>query len=80
MIRSLIILISFCAVMLSCKKPAADSCNFTASTVVVPASEMTSLQAYVATRLTLPILHPGGFITRSWQQVPEQLHLQSVQT
>lgn len=61
MIRRLIILISFCAVMLSCNKPAADSCNYTASGVVVPASEMTALQAYVATRLTMPVLHPGGF-------------------
>lgn len=61
MIRRLIILTSFCAVMLSCNKPAADSCNYTTSSVVVPASEMTALQAYVATRLTTPILHPGGF-------------------
>ena len=61
MIRSLIILFSFCAVMLSCKKPAADSCNFTASSVVVPASEMASLQTYVAANRPTATLHPGGF-------------------
>jgi len=61
MIRRLIILISFCAVMLSCSKSSDNSCNFTVSNAVVPASEMTALQAYVATRLTTPILHPGGF-------------------
>ena len=61
MIRSLIILISFCAVMLSCKKADTNSCNFTASTVVVPASEMTSLQTYVAANRPAAILHPSGF-------------------
>ena len=61
MIRRLIILSSFCAVMLSCNKPAADSCNYTASGVVVPASEMSSLQAYVAANRPTAVLHPGGF-------------------
>lgn len=61
MIRRLIILISFCAVLGSCKKSDPNNCNFTTSNVVVPASEMATLQAYVATRLTLPVLHPGGF-------------------
>ena len=61
MIRRLIILSSFCAVMLSCNKPAADSCSYTASGVVVPASEMSSLQAYVAANRPTAVLHPGGF-------------------
>ncbi len=61
MIRRLIILISFCAVMLSCKKSDTNSCNYTASTVVVPASEMTTLQAWVAANKPAAILHPGGF-------------------
>ena len=61
MIRRLIILISFCAVMFSCTKPAADSCNYTASTIVVPTSEMTNLQAWVAANKPAAILHPGGF-------------------
>ena len=47
--------------MLSCNKPAADSCNYTASGVVVPASEMSSLQAYVAANRPTAVLHPGGF-------------------
>ena len=61
MIRRLIILISFCAVMFSCTKPATDSCNFTASTIVVPTAEMTNLQAWVAANKPAAILHPGGF-------------------
>ena len=61
MIRRLIILISFCTVMFSCNKPAADSCNYTASTIVVPPAEMTNLQAWVAANKPAAILHPGGF-------------------
>lgn len=61
MIRRLIIIFSFCAVMLSCSKSSDNSCNFTPSTVVVPASEMTNLQAYVAANRPAAILHPGGF-------------------
>jgi FKBP-type peptidyl-prolyl cis-trans isomerase FkpA len=60
MIRRLIILISFCAVMFSCKK-ADTSCTYTPSAVVVPTAEMTSLQAYVAANRPTAILHPGGF-------------------
>ncbi|MFZ1307454.1 MAG: hypothetical protein WAR80_16540, partial [Ferruginibacter sp.] len=61
MIRRLIILVSFCGVMLSCKKSDTNSCNFTTSNVVVPASEMTSLQGWVAANKPAAILHPGGF-------------------
>jgi FKBP-type peptidyl-prolyl cis-trans isomerase FkpA len=61
MIRKLFILFSFCAAVVSCKKDDPNSCNITASNIVVPASEMAALQAYVATRLTLPTLHPNGF-------------------
>ncbi|MBK6379459.1 MAG: FKBP-type peptidyl-prolyl cis-trans isomerase [Chitinophagaceae bacterium] len=61
MIRRLIILVSFCGVMLSCKKSDTNNCNFTESTVVVPASEMTSLAAYVAANRPTAVLHPGGF-------------------
>lgn len=60
MIRRLIILISFCTVLVSCKKSTND-CNFTASNVVVPANEMTNLQAYVAANHPAATLHPGGF-------------------
>ncbi len=60
MIRTLIVLISFCTVMLSCKKSSSD-CNFTASGVVVPPSEMTNLQAWVAANKPAALLHPGGF-------------------
>ena len=61
MIRRLIILISFCVVMISCNKSSDSGCNFTVSNVVVPASEMTSLQAWVAANKPAAILHPGGF-------------------
>ena len=57
----LIILVSFCIVQLSCRKSSDNDCNFSASTVVVPASEMTSLQSYVAANRPAAILHPGGF-------------------
>jgi len=59
MIRRLIILISFCSVMLSCKK--SDDCNFTASGVVVPPSELMSLQSYIAANHPGATLHGGGF-------------------
>ncbi len=60
MIRRLIILITFCTVLVSCKK-SGDDCNYTASTVVVPTSEMTNLQTWVAVNHPTAILHPGGF-------------------
>lgn len=60
MIRRLIILFSFCAVMLSCKK-SDPGCNFTASGVVVPASELTALQAYVSVANPAAVSHTGGF-------------------
>lgn len=60
MIRRLIILISFCTVLISCKK-SGDDCNYTASTVVVPTSEMTSLQTWVNANHPTATLHPGGF-------------------
>jgi FKBP-type peptidyl-prolyl cis-trans isomerase FkpA len=61
MIRRLIILISFCSVMLSCKKSSDDDCNYSVSGITVPASEMTSLQSYVAGANPSATLHPGGF-------------------
>jgi len=60
MIRRLIILISFCSVMLSCKKD--DDCNYSVSGVTVPAPEMSNLQAYVAANHPAAVLNAtGGF-------------------
>lgn len=60
MIRSLFIIISSCTLFLSCKK--SDSgCNITDSTVTVPASEMTTLQTYVAANHPAAVQHSGGF-------------------
>jgi FKBP-type peptidyl-prolyl cis-trans isomerase FkpA len=62
MLSRLLTLFSFCMVMLSCNKSSPDnSCNYTASAVVVPASELTSLQTYVTASHPAAILHPGGF-------------------
>ena len=61
MIWRLIILVSFCIVQISCKKSSDNDCNFSVSNVVVPASEMTSLQSYVSANYPAAILHPGGF-------------------
>jgi FKBP-type peptidyl-prolyl cis-trans isomerase FkpA len=58
MIRRLIILISFCAVFVSCKK--SDDCNYSDSVVVVPASEMTSLQTYVMANYPTATLNAAG--------------------
>ena len=62
MFSRLVILFSFCILFTSCIKSTDDTgCNYTASTVVVPASEMTNLQAYVAANRPAAILDPGGF-------------------
>ncbi|MBL7703438.1 MAG: FKBP-type peptidyl-prolyl cis-trans isomerase [Ferruginibacter sp.] len=58
MIRRLIISISFCAVMISCKKD--NGCNLTASGVVVPAAELATLQTYVAANHPTATLNAGG--------------------
>lgn len=60
MIRRLLLLFSFSLVFFSCKK-STPGCSFTASTVVVPTSEMTNLQAWVVANKPTAILHPGGF-------------------
>jgi FKBP-type peptidyl-prolyl cis-trans isomerase FkpA len=62
MLSRLVILFSFCMLMLSCNKSSPDdSCNYTISSVVVPASELTSLQTYVNANRPAAVLHPGGF-------------------
>jgi len=61
MISRLFFLFSFCLVMQSCSKSSSDSCNLTASGVVVPAAELTTLQNYVTTNRPTAVLHPGGF-------------------
>jgi FKBP-type peptidyl-prolyl cis-trans isomerases 1 len=61
MIRRLLTFFSFCVVLSSCKKDDPNACTFTESGVVVPASEMTSLQAYIAANHPTATLHAGGF-------------------
>ncbi len=64
MFSRLVLLFSFCSVLIACNKStgtSGTSCTYTASGIVVPASEMASLQAYVATRPGTPILNSGGF-------------------
>ena len=62
MLSRLLILFSFCVFLLSCNKSSDDpGCTFIAPTVVVPASEIASLQAWVNANQAMAIYHPGGF-------------------
>jgi FKBP-type peptidyl-prolyl cis-trans isomerase FkpA len=61
MFSRLIFLFSFCVVLAACTKPADDTCTLTESAIVVPAAELTNLQAWVAANRPAAILHPGGF-------------------
>jgi FKBP-type peptidyl-prolyl cis-trans isomerase FkpA len=62
MFSRLLILFSFCVIVSSCSKSSGPAgCTYTPPTVVVPASEMTSLQAWVAANRPAAILAPGGF-------------------
>lgn len=61
MFSRLLILFSFCSVLMACSKSSDQSCSYTTSAVVVPASEMTSLQAYIAASHPAAILNSGGF-------------------
>ncbi|MEO7307322.1 MAG: FKBP-type peptidyl-prolyl cis-trans isomerase [Ferruginibacter sp.] len=61
MIRRLLTFFSFCVILSSCKKNDDNGCPYTVSGVVVPASEMTSLQAYITANRPAAIQHPGGF-------------------
>ena len=61
MFSRLLILFSFCVFLSACSKLSDPGCTYTESTVAVPASEMTSLQAWVTANKPAAILHPGGF-------------------
>jgi FKBP-type peptidyl-prolyl cis-trans isomerase FkpA len=62
MLSRLLILFSFCVVLSSCSKSSSDAgCTYTAPTVVVPASELTALQAWVNANRPAAISDPGGF-------------------
>jgi FKBP-type peptidyl-prolyl cis-trans isomerase FkpA len=61
MFSRLLILFSFCVIVSSCSKSSDPTpCVNTPPTVVVPASEMTSLQAWVAANQPTAILAPSG--------------------
>jgi FKBP-type peptidyl-prolyl cis-trans isomerase FkpA len=55
--------ISFCVLLSACEKSAdiVTGCTTSPSTVVVPASEIDSLRAWVVAHRPAAILHPGGF-------------------
>ena len=61
MFSRLLILFSFCVFLSSCAKTSDPGCTNTPSTVVVPASELTSLQAWVNANRPAAIMNPGGF-------------------
>lgn len=59
MIRNLLVILSLFSILVSCKK--SNDCNYTASGITVPSSEMTSLQSYIAANHPTAILHSDGF-------------------
>lgn len=61
MIIRLIIIFSFCVIVVSCRKSDDTSCKFTESGLVAPAAEIASLQSYVAANRPAAIQHPSGF-------------------
>ena len=62
MLSRLLILFSFCVFLLSCNKSSDDpGCTFIAPTVVVPASEIANLQAWVNATRPMAIYNTGGF-------------------
>lgn len=62
MLSRLLILFFFCVSLLSCSKSSDDpGCTFTAPTVVVPASEIANLQAWVNANRPMAIFNSGGF-------------------
>lgn len=61
MFSRLLILFSFCVFLSSCAKTSDPGCTYTVSTVVVPGSELTSLQAWVNANRPAATLDPGGF-------------------
>jgi FKBP-type peptidyl-prolyl cis-trans isomerase FkpA len=63
MFSRLLLLFSFCALLSSCAKSSSDAagCTYTPSTVVVPASELTTLQTWVAANRPAAIFNSGGF-------------------
>jgi FKBP-type peptidyl-prolyl cis-trans isomerase FkpA len=62
MFSRLFFLFSFCIVLASCvKSEDPNKCTYTESTIVVPASEITTLQTYINASHPAAIQHPGGF-------------------
>jgi FKBP-type peptidyl-prolyl cis-trans isomerase FkpA len=63
MFSRLLLLFSFCALLSSCVKSTSNAagCTYIPSTVVVPASELTNLQTWVAANRPAAIFNSGGF-------------------
>lgn len=62
MISRLVILFSICAVLGSCVKSSpGNGCTYSDVNVVVPASELADLQAYITANRPFAIQHPNGF-------------------
>lgn len=61
MFSRLFLLFSFCVLLSSCAKTTSDAgCTYTPSTVVVPASELTNLQTWVAANRPAAIFNSAG--------------------
>jgi FKBP-type peptidyl-prolyl cis-trans isomerase len=60
MLKKLLVFASVAIVFVSCKKATNDSCPYTASTAVAPASEITALQGYITANHPAAIQHPSG--------------------
>jgi len=61
MIKRFFTFLTFCVVLSSCKKDNDNACTLTASTFVVPPSEMATLQTYIAGNHPTATLSSGGF-------------------
>ena len=73
MFSRLVTLFSFCILLASCIKSTDNpGCTYTESTIVVPASEMTSLQVVVGLTTLLQFFIPAVFIMKLVLQAPER--------
>lgn len=62
MIKNCVFVLSFSLLLVSCSKSTnTAACSYTASTVVAPGSETTSLAMLISANHPAAILHPSGF-------------------
>jgi FKBP-type peptidyl-prolyl cis-trans isomerase FkpA len=60
MLKKLFAFIAIAILFVSCKKATTNSCPYTASTAVAPASEITALQGYITANHPTAVQHSSG--------------------